>query len=110
MRGALHSPLEQEEVEVVVALGQKVPQNSSRIARTNLIGRQAKVKTLDKVPELGNQVLVEAPAGRQTVGYTVLPMISDWLMRRLPLSDCRQDEEHPEVNPKDQNHLEDQLS
>lgn len=27
----------------------------------------------------------------------------------LPLSDCRQDEEHPEVNPKNQNHLEDQL-
>lgn len=27
----------------------------------------------------------------------------------LPLSDCRQDKEHPEVNPKNQNHLKDQL-
>lgn len=27
----------------------------------------------------------------------------------LPLSDRWQDEEHPEVNPKNQNHLEDQL-
>ncbi len=27
----------------------------------------------------------------------------------LPLSDRRQDEEHPEVNPKNQNHLKDQL-
>lgn len=58
-----YSPLEEEEVEVVVALGKEVSENSSGVTRTNLIGRQTEVNTLNKVPELSNQVLIEASGG-----------------------------------------------
>lgn len=64
------SPLEQEQVQVVVALGQEVPQNPGRVTGADLVGRQAEVHTLDKVPELGHQVLVEAPGDRQAVRET----------------------------------------
>lgn len=55
------SPLEQEQIEVVVALCQEVSQNSCWVARSNLIGREPKINTLHKVPELSHQVLVETP-------------------------------------------------
>lgn len=62
----LDSPLEQEEVEVVVALCQEVSQNTCWVTRSNLIGRQTEVNTFDKIPELSHQILIEAPGDRQT--------------------------------------------
>lgn len=59
------SPLEQEQVEVVVALCQEVSQNSCWVTRTDLIGRQSEVNALHKVPELSHQVLIETPGDKQ---------------------------------------------
>ena len=56
-----NSPLKQEEVEIVVALGKEVAQDAGGIPTADLIGRQPKVDTLDKVPHLGHPVLVETP-------------------------------------------------
>ena len=110
------SPLKQEEVQVVVALRQEVSKNSCRVTRSNLIGWQTEVKTFDKIPELSHQVLIETPGDTQTdrhINVEVKPQlcyINELAGKgELPLSDCRQDKEHPEVNPKNQNHLKDQL-
>lgn len=110
----LDSPLEQEEIEVVVALRQEVSQNTCRVTRSNLIGRQTKVNTFDKIPQLSHQILIEAPGDRQT-GSSDTPVDLQFIRRtlrctgELPLSDCWQNKEHPEMNPKNQNDLEDQL-
>lgn len=58
-------PLEEEEVQVVVVLGEKVAQDAVWVATFDLVGRQAKVDTLYKVPELSNRVPVEPPVDRQ---------------------------------------------
>lgn len=55
------SPLEEEEVDVVVALGQEVSQYARGITTPDLIRRQTEVDALHKVPELGHCVLTEAP-------------------------------------------------
>ena len=60
------SPLKQEEVEIVVALGEEVAQDAGGIPTADLIGRQSKVDTLDKVPHLGHPVLVETPVTGRT--------------------------------------------
>lgn len=57
----LHSPLEEEEVQVVVVLGEKVAQDTVWVSTFDLVGRQAKVDTLYKVPELSHRVPVEPP-------------------------------------------------
>lgn len=57
-----NSPLEQEEVDVIVTLGEEVSQHPGRITTADLIGRQSKVDALDKVPHLSHDVLAEAPA------------------------------------------------
>lgn len=54
-------PLEEEEVQVVVVLGEKVAQDAVWVATFDLEGRQAEVDTLHKVPELSNRVPVEPP-------------------------------------------------
>lgn len=54
-------PLEEEEVQVVVVLSEKVAQDTVWVATFDLVGRQAKVDTLYKVPELSNGVPVEPP-------------------------------------------------
>lgn len=54
-------PLEQKQVEVVVFLGEEVAEDTSGISTADLIGRQAEVNALDKVPELGHEVLIELP-------------------------------------------------
>ena len=55
------SPLEEEEVDIVVAFGQEVAQHTSGVTTADLIGWQAKVNTLHKVPQLGYGVLAETP-------------------------------------------------
>lgn len=54
-------PLKQEEVDVIVALGEEVSKDSCWVATTDLVGRQPEVNTFYKVPKLGNQVLTEFP-------------------------------------------------
>lgn len=58
-------PLEKEQVEVVVILGEEVSQDTSRVSTADLEGRQAEVNTLDKVPELSDKVLIEHPKQRR---------------------------------------------
>lgn len=55
------SPLKQEEVDIIVALGEEVSEHTCWVATADLIGRQAKVHTLHKVPKLSHQVLAEFP-------------------------------------------------
>ena len=55
--------MEEEEVDVVVVLGEEVSQDTVGVATLDLVGRQSEVDALDKVPELGDGVLVEPPAG-----------------------------------------------
>lgn len=54
-------PLEEEEVQVIVVLGEKVAQNTVWVATFNLVGREAKIDTLNKVPKLSDRVPVEPP-------------------------------------------------
>lgn len=54
-------PLEEEEVHIVVVLCKEVAQNAVWVATFDLIGRQAKVDALHKVPELSYRILVEPP-------------------------------------------------
>lgn len=56
-----NSPLKQEEVDIIVALGEEVSQNAGGISAADLIGRQAKVDALDKIPHLSHYVLAETP-------------------------------------------------
>lgn len=56
------SPLKEEQVHIVVTLGQEVAEDPVRVATFDLVGREAKIQALDKVPELGHLVLVEPPA------------------------------------------------
>lgn len=58
-------PLEEKQVEVVVFLGEEVAEDTSGISTADLIGRQAEVNTLDKVPELGHKVLIELPKQKE---------------------------------------------
>lgn len=53
--------MEEEEVQVIVVLGEEVAQDSVWVATFDLVGRQAEVDTLYKVPELSNRVPVEPP-------------------------------------------------
>ena len=53
--------MEEEEVEIVVALGEEVAQHSGRVATADLIGRQAEVDALHEVPQLGHRVQTETP-------------------------------------------------
>ena len=53
--------MEKEEVKVVVILSEEVPKNSAWVTTLDLIGRQAKVDALHKIPQLGNKVRIESP-------------------------------------------------
>lgn len=60
MKLSLHnSPLEQEEVDIIVALCEEVSQNTGGITTADLIGWQPKVDALDKIPHLSDCVLTE---------------------------------------------------
>lgn len=56
------SPLEEEEVEVVVLLSEEVSKDASGVATADLIRRQCEVDALDEVPQLGHKVLAKHPA------------------------------------------------
>lgn len=54
-------PLEKEKVQEIEVLGEEVSQDTVWVATFDLVGRQAKVDALYKVPDLGNMILVEPP-------------------------------------------------
>lgn len=53
--------MKQEEVDIIVALGEEVSQNAGGVTTADLIGRQPKVDALDKIPHLSDRVLAETP-------------------------------------------------
>lgn len=61
-----NSPLKQEEVDIIVALGEEVSQNAGGITTADLIGWQPEVDALDKIPHLSNHVLAETPTKGKT--------------------------------------------
>ncbi len=61
MESSCFLPLEEEEIDVVIALGEEVAQHAGGVTAADLIGRQTEVDALHKVPELGNCVLTETP-------------------------------------------------
>lgn len=68
-----NSPLEQEEVDIIVALGEEVSQDTSGITTADLIGWQREVDALDEVPHLSDHVLAETPArGREARQFVKL--------------------------------------
>lgn len=54
-------PLKKEEVDVVVALGEEVPEDARGVATADLVGGQPEVHALHEVPQLGHQVLAKFP-------------------------------------------------
>lgn len=55
----LKIPSKENQIDIVVALGEKIAQNSGRIAASNLSRRVAKVDTFHKVPHLSSSILRE---------------------------------------------------
>lgn len=76
-------PLEKEEVYVVVVLCKKITQNAVRVAALDLVGREAKVDTLYKVPKLSHRVSVESPVwgGDDTATVLILQIDSKCIGR-----------------------------
>lgn len=54
-----NSPLKQEEVDIIVALREKVSQNTGGITAADLIGWKSEVDALDEIPHLSDIVLTE---------------------------------------------------
>lgn len=63
-------PLEKKEVQVVIVLCEKVAQNAVGVATFDLVGREAKVDALYKVPQLSNRVPVKPPEKKRSNGDT----------------------------------------
>lgn len=119
-----HSPLEKEEVQVVVFLGEEVAEDAGGIATADLVGGQGEVDALHEVPQLGHSVLAEHPGmgggDRRRRGWSLRSPRLTGLCHAscphprtkapLPLGDGWQDEEHPEVYGEHQHHLEGQLA
>lgn len=61
-------PLEEEKVQEIEVLGEEVSQDTVWVATFDLVGRQAKVDALHKVPDLGNMILVEPPVEQNWIG------------------------------------------
>lgn len=57
--------MEEKEVYVVVVLCKEVAQDAIRVTTFDLVGRQAEVDTLHKIPELSDRIPVESPAERE---------------------------------------------
>lgn len=77
-----NSPLEQEEVDIIVALGEEVPQNTGGITTADLIGRQSEVDALHKIPHLSHSVLDETPV-KNTHSGQMTRLVSDGKLRTL---------------------------
>lgn len=60
--GSTNRPFEQDEVEVVVVLGEYVANDACRVTRANLVARQHEVDALGEIPHLGCHVCREQPA------------------------------------------------
>ena len=56
-----HTPFEEDEIEVVVVLGQHVADDACRVTRADLITRQEEVDALGEVPQLSRHVVSERP-------------------------------------------------
>lgn len=78
-------PLEEKQVDVVVLLGEEVAEDTGGVSTADLIGWQAEVNALDKVPQLSHKVLIEHPAKREETQERLLskltepPIRSHWL-------------------------------
>ena len=59
---APHLPFEEEQVRIVVVLGEEVAEDPVGVTAADLVRGQAKVDTLDKVPQLRRQIVCERPA------------------------------------------------
>lgn len=70
----MNIPLEEEQVEVVVLLGEEVAKDSGGVATSDLVRRQPEVDTLDKVPQQSWDVIVETPV-RQKYQMTFINTI-----------------------------------
>lgn len=68
-----HSPLEEEEVQVVVLLGEEVAQDAGRVAAADLVGGKGEVDALDEVPQLRHRVLAEHPGETGAPAQGTLP-------------------------------------
>ena len=66
-----NSPLEEEEVDIVVFLGEEVAQDAGGVGRLDLVCRQVEVHTLDEVPQRRRLVLREWSADRKNVSQGV---------------------------------------
>ena len=66
--------MEKEEIQVVVMFSEKISQDAVWVATFYLVGRQAKVDALYKVPELSHRVIVEPPGAERDRGnnYSLL--------------------------------------
>lgn len=58
-------PLEEKEVYVVVVLCKKIAQDAVRVTTFDLVGRQAEVDTLYKIPKLSDRISVESPVEQE---------------------------------------------
>ena len=63
--GIVFIPLEEEKVQVIVTFCQEVAQDAVWVATFDLVGRQAKIDALYKVPELSDRVPVESPVRKK---------------------------------------------
>lgn len=53
--------MKEEEVDIVVALGEEVSEDARGVAAADLVGGQPEVHALHEVPQLGHQVLAKFP-------------------------------------------------
>lgn len=82
---AVFLPLEEEEVQVVVVLGEEVAQDSVWVATFDLVGRQAEVDTLYKVPELSDGVPVEPPVEQKKTQCFLIQILQIQLDIRMEI-------------------------
>lgn len=57
--------MEEKEVYIVVVLGKKIAQDAVGVTTFDLVGRQAEVDTLYKIPKLSDRVSVESPVEQE---------------------------------------------
>lgn len=76
-------PLEKEKVQVIVVLSEEVAQDAVWVATFDLVGRQAEVDTLYKVPELSNRVPVESPVEQKKNNNNKKKQENQWNCREL---------------------------
>lgn len=53
--------MEEEEIEVIVFLGEKVSKDPCRVSTADLVRRQREVDALHEIPELCHRIVTEHP-------------------------------------------------